>query len=125
MPPGTYYLEFYGIGDDASWQYPYAFRLEWSESLPTTVEAIEDKVEIKVYPNPTPRYASIEMDNQQSLRGYITLQNNTGQTVYQEAIEGRQIRQQIDLGGLPDGVYFVALSTENEVETIKLIKGRR
>lgn len=124
IPAGTYYLEFYADGNSNSWQYPYAFRLVWSATNPTATSDIESKTKINITPNPTANRLNIIIENEENIRGIIKIQNEIGQEIYNQPIEGVKIQQQVDLEKYPDGVYFVTITTENGNQTSKVIKRR-
>lgn len=124
IPAGTYYLEFYADGNTNSWQYPYTFRLVWSATNPTVTSEIENKVIISMTPNPTPDKVNIKIENEENINGNITIQTEIGQGIYNKAIAGIKINEQIDLREFPNGVYFVTITTEKGSQTLKVIKSR-
>lgn len=124
IPPGTYYLEFYAYGNSVTWEYPYAFRLDWSATNPTATVEAEGNIFINIAPNPTTSQIIIRIGNEKSVKGIIKIQNEVGQEIYNQPVEGVKIQQRVDLEIYPDGVYFVSVVTENGMHTSKIIKRR-
>ncbi len=123
LPSGTYYLEFYANGSSTTWQYPYSFKVVWNAMNPTSTIEAESKVKINISPNPTFDQVTISLDNEDYVKGTIKIQNEFGQEIYNQPVEGVQIRHYIDFNKHPNGVYFVTFTMRDVVLTMKLIRG--
>ena len=67
---------------------------------------------VKVYPNPTSGLLNIVVDNQGEVRS-VEVYGSNGALVLKDT------STQIDLGGLPDGVYFVKVNGGKDVRVVK------
>ncbi len=65
-----------------------------------------------LFPNPTKDYVylNIELENQRDLS--LNIYNISGVNIFQQALFGKAIQEQIDLGDIPSGTYFVLLTDE-------------
>lgn len=122
LPSGTYYLEVYALGTTNSWQFPYNFKLNWTPSNTTTILEQDDNIRIHIRPNPVSGVAFITIENDETIKGFIKIQNEMGQVVHLNSIEGRSIEEQIDMIGFPDGLYVVTVGSEKGIKSMKLMK---
>jgi hypothetical protein len=77
---------------------------------------------IKIYPNPASDYITIDNGNYAAMAGYsLTIKNNTGQVVFQSAINQAQFT--VDLSTWSgNGLYFVhLLDNQNNTVTVRKI----
>lgn len=75
---------------------------------------------VLVYPNPAKDEAFIDMGGYNYTNYTVT--DIMGKTISGNAIEAGTMLQRIDLNGYKNGVYFVTLTNNTEVKTIKFIK---
>ena len=86
---------------------------------PTTNIPEEQSETIKLYPNPASNYITIE-NNGLNANGYAQLFDLTGRTIMH-----LNFNEQIDVSGLPSGLYLVRLTDQRgKTETRKLIISR-
>lgn len=82
--------------------------------LTTSINDIGRSKQIQIYPNPFTDKLTIS-----NINGFesFLLVNQLGQIIY----DGKQIEQQ-NFSGLTNGIYFLTISTTNNVQTYKIIK---
>lgn len=73
-----------------------------------------DKHAFVVYPNPTSDYLNIQNDGTLT---YATILDLQGRSIASE-----QNTNRVDVSGLPNGVYFVKLRSDNAQSTLKFVK---
>jgi hypothetical protein len=71
---------------------------------------------LNIYPNPASTNITIETH----IRGYLSVQNLNGQRLLQQRIT--ELNTIIDIKELEEGIYFVKLVGENEIQIGKMIK---
>jgi len=80
---------------------------------------------ISVFPNPVNNSLTIQSYNSESVYGSVVLENLTGQKIAEicngEMLQGMN-EWNINTELLSAGIYFVKVSTENGIESIKIIK---
>lgn len=79
----------------------------------------------KVYPNPSGEKAYLDFTLPEGGRITIELFNSNGQllkTITNSPFEAGNHQLDMDMNGLPGGIYWVKFSSETNIETIKLIK---
>ena len=89
---------------------------------------IEEKIEdfvFSVYPNPNRGVFSLNLDNFQGDELTIEVCNELGAIIYSDAVldnnaEG-YLQKEINLDGVPAGLYFVKVTSENRTATKKII----
>ena len=79
-----------------------------------------NNIEVEVYPNPFNDQFSVELKNVD--RAEVTIVNLIGETLYQETLFGKNTKHNIQLEGVPNGIYFLNLSTSDESITKKIVK---
>lgn len=82
---------------------------------------------LSMYPNPAYNSAAMVFNSERAGEKYsIHISNSTGYTVYTSAnvTAAGQNRLQLDLSEFKNGIYFVRLTTANDIQTIRLIKGQ-
>lgn len=123
VPVGTYYLELYANPTTDSWQYPYNFKVNWSAVFPTSTGEQHAPLNVSVSPNPVRDWATVQVATGAYIKhGRLALQNQFGQVLQTLEFEGANVRQQLDLSGLPEGIYFVAVSADGLTRTEKVVK---
>jgi hypothetical protein len=87
--------------------------------ISTAVNNLNNTSSVSIYPNPATGLITVEMDN--NSKGTIQLINTIGQTIKTEKISGA--KTQIDISGLPNGIYIVKLALgDKSVFYNKIIK---
>ena len=93
------------------------FNLNWVEfSLPTAVSEKADNsyTNLEIFPNPCQDVFNIQAEFTQKQNVSIEIVNLTGEIIQARKLTGvSDISQSIDLGGDPDGLYFVILRLED------------
>lgn len=86
----------------------------------TSVTSLKEQVipQIKVCPNPTTRFLTIELST--SSQSYIKITDINGQLLFSREIAGTT--HQLDLSTLRKGVYFITIRSKDFVTTRKFIK---
>lgn len=72
----------------------------------------------KCYPNPANNFLLIELDK--TISGTLSISNLNGQELIRQQL--KEIKTQIDITNLSNGVYFVKLITDKTVDVKKIIK---
>ncbi len=96
----------------------------WSESMVDVIDT-EGSYGLSVYPNPTKDNITIELFAQQGEQYDIGIFNALGQkieSVYQGELNGGLNQLEYSTANLPKGVYYVRVTSEGRIETMKLIK---
>jgi hypothetical protein len=75
---------------------------------------------LSIYPNPSTDKITIETPGA-TQKSNLVIMNIEGQQILSRQITGP--RTQIDISALPNGVYFVRLTSDSEVEEGKVVKG--
>lgn len=93
------------------------FNLNWVEfSLPTAVSEKADNsyTNLEIFPNPCQDVFNIKAEFTQKQNVSLEIVNLTGEIIQAKKLTGvSDISQSIDLGGDPDGLYFVILRLED------------
>jgi hypothetical protein len=80
---------------------------------------------VSIYPNPSKGVFNIDINSlHANSDNNYTLYNLTGNVILKKNIESisEKFADKIDLSTYPDGMYFVKVSIDNNISTIKLIK---
>ncbi len=91
----------------------------------TSPEIKKSVFKAKVYPNPSGEKAYLDFTLPEGGRITIELFNSNGQllkTITNSPFEAGNHQLDMDMNGLPGGIYWVKFSSETNIETIKLIK---
>lgn len=105
----TIYIAFVNITENGFKLYIDDIRV-WKDDQTGLAE--QKELEAKIYPNPFHDHITIQTDNE----AISTVFNSTGGMII------RTSEKQIDLSALPNGVYYVNISTEKGIETVKAVK---
>ncbi len=84
----------------------------------TSIEKIDELVELTIYPNPTNDVINIELNAIKNKSTELVLMNQLGKTVYNQTINSNGFAQ-IKMEGLPAGIYFLKV---NNGKTYKIVK---
>lgn len=80
---------------------------------------------VKIYPNPTRNYVTLEMEISEMANVGMYLFNINGQLLRKEKFNSiERFEYQIDLTDLSEGLYFIRLVTVNEAKIFKVLKVR-
>lgn len=90
----------------------------------TSVEEYLNLVDLVVYPNPTSGNVFLEFNSKAAMKAQIEVLNIVGEMVLNQnvAIGTNQTIIEIGLEKYSTGIYFIRLSAENQVKTIKVTK---
>ncbi len=84
-----------------------------------TENAIETATAMSIYPNPTSGILNITSNEEIDS---VEIFNSIGNTVVSSKVVGNS--SAIDMSNLPNGMYFVRVSTANGIETVKVVLER-
>ena len=80
-----------------------------------------DRVEIKIYPNPTTENVTLEIYNMEQLQaGKFTLYSLTGQLLQEHPVHSTTTV--VSMANLPKGAYMLKVKMNNKTEDWKIIK---
>jgi hypothetical protein len=88
--------------------------------LASSIETLLDPNLFSVQPNLVHRTTTLVFSQLVAGTRQVEIINLSGQQVYQQAISGRTLRQQIELPTLPVGLYFVKVTQGNQVGIQKI-----
>lgn len=83
-------------------------------------EIIDDNIQLKIYPNPTSEYLTLELNGIDLKRTTLNISNTLGQIIYSKI--NLDQKEKIDLGHLEAGVYFLKFQGPEEHRIFKMIK---
>ena len=109
---GQYYLEFYTTPTSTSYQFPYTFTIQNTLSID---DNLLDNT-FSIYPNPTNSKVNIKSENKFE---EVEIYNVLGQKILSSKISDNQ---EIDMGLLRSGTYFLKLKSETLIKNVKIIK---
>jgi hypothetical protein len=81
-------------------------------------EAIKNKLQVSVYPNPATENLFVELDSKIKT-AQINISDLSGKSIINTKLSNQN---NIDISGLQLGMYMLTVSTENGSETVKFIK---
>jgi endoglucanase len=92
-----------------------------------TVETVIPQSKITVYPNPTTGSVHFTVDNDKANKVDITVYDEGGRACKNYSFDksAGKFSETIDIGNLPNGLYFVEFGQGNDRETKKVIKVNR
>ncbi len=77
------------------------------------------RVYVETYPNPTRDFVNV-LINKEFEKAIVEVYNLTGQHLQTKEVKYRSTP--ISLGNYPAGVYILKIKTDNQTESIKIIK---
>ena len=98
-------------------QAPPSITCEIISSVETGLE-FEKKI-FEIYPNPAFEDITIAITNVEHTNATLQIYNMAGALIRSHIVS--QIKTQMDITGLPNGVYFIVLSTGEKVESKKMV----
>ena len=92
--------------------------------LPTAIKGPAEEDRLRVYPNPLKKgMLIVSFKDEGNLNTSLEVKDMAGKTVFVKyKIDPGTDKTELDLGHLPNGVYFVQLTTDKKVYNKKLIK---
>jgi hypothetical protein len=118
IPAGTYFVIISGWAPPQS--IDYLLNMSWEDASSVESAGLEKKID--VFPNPAQTSVSLSVSQAESLPLTIELIDLTGRTVYRE-ITGAvmEYREDIDVGSLARGVYYLKVNNGRELSVRKVI----
>ena len=110
ISPNGKYIAGYGVDNNASIYFVYRVSLTLATGLQNTTAD-----NIKVYPNPTSNFITIN----NATKAELTISSMDGKLVYKNEISGNYT---FDFSGYATGIYSLTLKSGNSVFTQKIIK---
>jgi hypothetical protein len=89
------------------------------------ISNLENPASIKIYPNPVAEFTTLEFDVNESKIIQITVFDVLGKKVFDLPTNELQLgisKIELDLSGLNKGLYFCQIKSNENLETVKLIK---
>jgi hypothetical protein len=80
----------------------------------------ETNANLKVYPNPTNDYLTVELTNSNQKEGTVSLLDEKGSVILTKQF--RSVSTKVYTGDLPSGIYFVRVNADQEEMVQKVIK---
>lgn len=77
---------------------------------------------LSIYPNPTNNIFAVNFNEPTAISSSISLINSLGQEIKNEIIPAGTSSYQMNISGLPDGIYWVRSLVSNEIYTAKVVK---
>ena len=75
-------------------------------------------MELRVYPNPcTDGKITVELNNQEISE--VSLTNITGKEVFLKKFQIAENKKQIQLNGIPNGLYIIRIKTSDQKQVVK------
>lgn len=117
---GEYAIILSGGTDD---QYSFQFE-EGTLKIMMVTEVAKDKLnEVHIYPIPFTSSFQIELPNQSLSNFELTIRNLNGTSVYHSILNRNELVYEIhQLSQMPNGIYLVHLTQDDEIQTFKVIK---
>ena len=71
--------------------------------------------------SPNPTNSSLTVSFNKSINGELTITTTSGQQLIQERVNG-SFKQDVDLSELPNGMYILLISSEQDSQTLRIVK---
>jgi hypothetical protein len=91
-------------------------------AIPNGSTELSSTDEIKVYPNPTTGHFNISLNEPMDREYEIEVFNNLGGIVQKSMRQRNEQSAQIDLSGLPSGMYLIRIRAGNKSYQSKVFK---
>jgi hypothetical protein len=103
---------------------PYVFAAEGTLQLsPLGIYSdAGDDISLRIFPNPTPDIVHVEFNLNSDAHAFITIYDNHGRLVHSRSVPGNSTgiqREKVILGSLNSGNYFLRVTINNEVLSVK------
>jgi len=87
------------------------------------IDEISDRINLKIYPNPSTGLISLDVDNVHSDECFIQVISNSGSLIFSGSFPVRNdhLSKQFDFGMLPRGTYYLKVLNDNNTNTVQLI----
>lgn len=94
-----------------------------SQLIVTAVEEnIEDLVRVTIYPNPAGDMVRIRFETPLDKQVKIYLISSQGAMVKEDFMEATTVEKELNLQGLPSGIYFLRLTKGKLINVYKVVK---
>lgn len=94
----------------------------WQNNLGTGISDPIRPPRISIYPNPASDLLILETERPSETRRVIEIYNTSGQMIKTGILERSAYSLIIDISGFPDGMYFIRMLQNNEIQSLKFIK---
>lgn len=119
---GMAYISVAAIGECGEGDVSTPFEVTVDNTV-STVELEAGTLGVEIYPNPGQDLFNIQISTEKTGVFSIKLNNILGETILDKSIRVDNSKNyQLNLDGLPDGVYFLVVGSEEQVVTRKLVK---
>jgi len=88
---------------------------------PVSVETIQSKSSLMIYPNPTKGIAFVDLKGMQLNNASLFVYNVLGKEIKSISVKNSESFQQVDLSDLQDGIYYVKLKYTTGEKTQRII----
>jgi len=90
------------------------------DGYPVSASDIENRMEVKVYPNPTRGEVNLNLNTAQYREMEVLVTNITGKEIYRETFQNRK-QMKLDLSEHVGGIYLVIVNVDNQQFMKKII----
>jgi len=94
-------------------------------NAPLSAESLEREIDLNIFPNPTSQSTTVAMMLADPARVEITMIDMMGRKVM-DVFAGQMMsgphRLEVDMSGLPVGIYFLRMAVENNIAVKKVVK---
>jgi hypothetical protein len=94
-------------------------------NAPLSAESLEREIDLNIFPNPTSQSTTVSMMLADPARVEMTMIDMMGRKVM-DVFAGQMIsgphRLDVDMSGLPVGIYFLRMAVENNIAVKKVVK---
>ncbi len=91
--------------------------------MPVDIDEPEVPSKVKVFPNPTSDFLTIEFPQFNTNNIQLQIHNVDGKNIFEQKIESTQAELQLDLSHFSDGIYMVSILENNQrISTNRILK---